>query len=416
MRALVLVLDSLGIGAAPDAERFGDQGSNTFGHIAEHCAAGRCEGEAGRSGPLRVPHLERLGIGLASELAGGALPAGMSSAPAVLGAYGAARECSSGKDTPSGHWEMAGVPVRFDWGYFSEREASFPPALLDAIVRRGGLPGYLGNCHASGTDIIASLGAEHIATGKPILYTSADSVFQIACHEGSFGLERLYRLCEIAREEVDAYNICRVIARPFVGDAPDNFARTGNRRDLAVPPPAPTVLDKLARAGGQVIAIGKISDIYAGMGVTRKIKANGLDGLWDATLAAAREAPDFSLVMTNFVDFDQNFGHRRKVAGYAAALEYFDSRLPDLYPLLREDDVLILSADHGCDPTWPGTDHTREHVPVLVYGKQVAPGSLGVRDSFADIGQSLASWFGLDAFEDGKSFLAAPRAAGATAR
>ncbi|WP_323122325.1 phosphopentomutase [Burkholderia alba] len=406
MRAIVLVLDSLGIGAAPDADRFGDAGANTLGSIAAQCARGACDGDA-RRGPLRVPQLERLGLGLASRLATGTLPAGMSAAPALIGAYGAAAEVSSGKDTPSGHWELAGVPVRFDWGYFPKPVDSFPPDLLEALVTRAGLPGYLGNCHASGTEILAVHGGAHIATGKPIFYTSADSVFQIACHETAFGLDRLYRLCEIAREEVDRYNICRVIARPFDGATPADFRRTGNRRDLAVPPPAPTVLEKLASAGGSVVAIGKISDIYAGVGVTRKIKADGLDALWDATLDAVRDTPDFSLVMTNFVDFDQLYGHRRNVAGYAAEMERFDARLPALYSLLRDDDVLILTADHGCDPTWPGSDHTREHVPLLAYGPRVAAGSLGVRASFADLGQSLACWFGLDGFPDGSAFLGA---------
>ncbi|MGH8782195.1 phosphopentomutase [Paraburkholderia sp.] len=403
MRAIVLVLDSLGIGATPDAVRFNDVGADTLGHIAGHCARGAAE--VGRSGPLHVPHLEQLGLGLANCLATGTLPAGFAAEPALIGAYGAARELSSGKDTPSGHWEMAGVPVRFDWGYFREPTDSFPPALLDALVRRAGLPGYLGNCHASGTTILDALGDTHRETGKPIFYTSADSVFQIACHEETFGLQRLYDLCEIAREEVNRYEICRVIARPFTGDAQHGFVRTANRRDLAVPPPAATVLEKLAKAGGEVVSIGKIADIYAHTGVTRKLKASGLDGLWQATLDAVREAPDFSLVMTNFVDFDQNYGHRRNTTGYAAALEYFDGRLPELYPLLADDDVLILTADHGCDPTWPGSDHTREHVPVLVYGHHVKPGSLGVRESFADIGQSLAGWFGLEPFPDGTSFL-----------
>ncbi len=404
MRAIVLVLDSLGIGAAPDAARFNDTGSNTFGHIAGRCSQGTCD-TAERSGPLKVPNLERHGLALASQLATGTLPAGMAARPALLGAYGAACEVSSGKDTPSGHWELAGVPVRFDWGYFSQPTQTFPRELLDTLVRRAGLPGYLGDCHASGTEIITALGEEHIATGKPIFYTSADSVFQIACHEGTFGLERLYALCEIAREEVDRYNICRVIARPFTGSSRADFKRTGNRRDLAVPPPAPTVLEKLAQAGGEVIAIGKISDIYAGVGVTQKIKADGLDALWRVTLDAVREAPESSLVMTNLVDFDQLYGHRRNVAGYAAELERFDALLPQLYPLLREDDVLILTADHGCDPTWPGSDHTREHVPLLAYGARVALGSLGVRGTFADLGQSLANWYGLEPFADGVAFL-----------
>ncbi len=403
MRAIVLIMDSFGVGAAPDAARFGDAGADTCGHIAAQCALGNAD--KGRSGPLHVPNLEKLGLGLANRLVTGQLPAGFEETPSLIGAYGAAQEVSTGKDTPSGHWELAGVPVRFDWGYFSKETDTFPPELLDALVRRAGLPGYLGNCHSSGTVILEELGEEHMKTGKPIFYTSADSVFQIAAHEETFGLQRLYDLCDIAFEEVQRYNICRVIARPFIGDGPATFARTGNRHDLAVAPPADTILKKLADAGGHVVSIGKISDIYAGVGVTHKIKATGLDALWDATLDAVCTTPDFSLIMTNFVDFDQNWGHRRDVAGYAAGLELFDRRLPEIYPLLGADDVLILSADHGCDPTWEGTEHTREYVPVLVFGKKVAPGSLGLRTTFADLGQSLATWFGLAPFPEGKAFL-----------
>ena len=397
MRAIVMIMDSLGIGASPDAERFGDVGADTFGHIAERRAA---EGR-----PLAIPHLESLGLGLAATLARGAVPAGLQANPAIRAAYGAARELSAGKDTPSGHWELAGVPVRGDWGYFPKSDNCFPQELLDTLVARGQLPGYLGNCHASGTVIIERLGEEHMKTGKPIFYTSADSVFQIAAHEESFGLQRLLDLCDIAREEVDRYNVGRVIARPFLGTDAKSFKRTGNRRDLAVPPPAATVLQKLADAGGEVVSIGKIADIYAHCGITKKIKATGNDALWDATFQAVREAPDFSIVMTNFVDFDQEYGHRRNVEGYAAALESFDRRLPELDALMRRDDIAIISADHGCDPTWPGSDHTREHVPVLVWGDKVKAGSLGVRDSFADVGQSLASWFNLAPFPDGKAFL-----------
>jgi len=397
MRAIFLIMDSLGIGAAPDAARFGDVGADTFGHIAERRAA---EGR-----PLAIPHLESLGLGLAATLARGTVPAGLQAAPAIRAAYGAAAELSAGKDTPSGHWELAGVPVRSDWGYFPTTDNCFPQELLDRLVARGKLPGYLGNCHASGTVIIERLGEEHMKTGKPIFYTSADSVFQIAAHEESFGLERLLDLCAIAREEVDKYNVGRVIARPFIGTDAKSFKRTGNRRDLAVPPPSATVLQKLADAGGEVVSIGKIADIYAQVGITKKVKATGLDALWDATFQAVREAPDFSIVMTNFVDFDQEYGHRRNVEGYAAALESFDRRLPELDALMKADDIAIISADHGCDPTWPGSDHTREHVPVLVWGDKVKAGSLGVRDSFADVGQSLASWFKLAPFPDGKAFL-----------
>ena len=397
-RAIILVLDSFGIGATADADRFGDQGSDTFGHIAEQRAASA-------AGPLKLPNLARLGLYHASRDSTGEFPVGAITDADIVGAYGFAEELSSGKDTPSGHWEIAGVPVLFDWGYFTERENTFPQELLDKLVERANLPGYLGNCHSSGTTIIAELGDEHVASGKPIFYTSADSVFQIACHEEAFGLERLYALCDIARELVDEYNIGRVIARPFVGDGPDSYVRTGNRRDLTTPPHADTVLDKLAASGGEVISIGKISDIYAHQGITKKIKASGNAALFDATLAALGEAGDRSIVFTNFVDFDMLYGHRRDVEGYAAALEYFDERLPEILEVLKDDDVMFICADHGCDPTWPGSDHTREHIPVLACGRGVAPGPLGKRDTFADIGQSIATMFDLSPMEYGTSFL-----------
>ena len=401
-RAIILVLDSLGIGASADADKFGDVGSNTLGSIARAAASGAAN--VGRSGPLQLPNLSRLGLGHACELSSGYFPEGMDPA-APVAAYGYARELSSGKDTPSGHWEIAGVPVLFDWGYFHNKQNSFPQALLDELVAKAGLPGYLGNCHASGTEILDRLGEEHMASGKPIFYTSADSVFQIACHEESFGLERLYELCRIAREALGPYNIGRVIARPFVGSGKGQFSRTGNRKDLAVEPPAPTVLQKLAEAGGEVVSVGKIADIYAHVGITQKYKATGLDELWDTTLAALQTTPGNSIIFTNFVDFDSSYGHRRDVAGYARALEQFDARLPELLAAMGDDDIVILTADHGCDPTWPGSDHTREHIPVLCYGKQVKPGSLGERATFADIGQSVASWLGLPAMDYGTAFL-----------
>ena len=401
-RAIILVLDSLGIGASADADKFGDVGSNTLGSIARAAASGAAN--VGRSGPLQLPNLSRLGLGHACELSSGYFPEGMDPA-APVAAYGYARELSSGKDTPSGHWEIAGVPVLFDWGYFHNKQNSFPQALLDELVAKAGLPGYLGNCHASGTEILDRLGEEHMASGKPIFYTSADSVFQIACHEESFGLERLYELCRIAREALGPYNIGRVIARPFVGSGKGQFSRTGNRKDLAVEPPAPTVLQKLAEAGGEVVSVGKIADIYAHVGITQKYKATGLDELWDTTLAALQTMPGNSISFTNFVDFDSSCGHRRDVAGYARALEQFDARLLELLTAMGDDDIVILTADHGCDPTWPGSDHTREHIPVLCYGKQVKPGSLGERATFADIGQSVASWLGLPAMDYGTAFL-----------
>ena len=388
-------MDSFGIGATADADRFGDEGSNTFGSIARVRAA---------SNPLSLPNLARLGLVRAATESAGAQPK-CSDADEVVGAYGYAEELSSGKDTPSGHWEIAGVPVLFDWGYFTEKTETFPAELLENLVARAVLPGYLGNRHASGTTIIAELGEEHVRTGKPIFYTSADSVFQIACHEDAFGLERLYELSAVARELVDEYNIGRVIARPFVGNSAADFVRTGNRRDLTTPPPAPTVLDRLVESGGNVISVGKIADIYAHQGISEKIKATGNAALFDATLDALKTARDRSIVFTNFVDFDMLYGHRRDVSGYAEALEYFDARLPELLDLMAPDDLLIITADHGCDPTWAGSDHTREHIPVLAYGARAQPGSMGKRSTFADIGQSLAEFFSLPPMEYGESFL-----------
>ena len=397
-RAIILVLDSFGVGATADADRFGDVGADTFGHIA----AARAESDAG---PLKLPNLASLGLFHAGQESTGSFSPGHDPDIEVIGAYGHAAELSSGKDTPSGHWEIAGVPVLFDWGYFTGKENAFPEELLNELIERAELPGVLGNCHASGTTIIAELGDEHVASGKPIVYTSADSVFQIACHEEAFGLERLYDLCDIARKLVDKYEIGRVIARPFIGDGPDTYARTGNRRDLTTPPHAPTVLDKLVESGGEVVSVGKISDIYAHMGITKKIKASGNEALFNATVDAIKDAGDRSIVFTNFVDFDMLYGHRRDVEGYANALEYLDGRLPEILELIGEGDLLVLCADHGCDPTWPGSDHTREHIPVLAYGAGVSAGSLGRRDSFADIGQSLAVHFDLSPMDYGTSFV-----------
>ena len=396
-RAIILVLDSFGIGATADAESFGDTGSDTMGSIA------RVRAEAGN--PLSLPNLAKLGLFHAGKESTGEFAAGVNTNVEIIGAYGHAAELSSGKDTPSGHWEIAGVPVLFDWGYFTGKTDTFPPELLEKLIERADLPGVIGNCHASGTTIIAELGDEHVRTGKPIVYTSADSVFQIACHEEAFGLQRLYDLCDIARELVDEYNIGRIIARPFVGDGPDSYVRTGNRRDLTTPPHAPTVLDKLAAKGGDVISIGKIADIYAHQGITKKVKASGNAALFDATIEAMEEAGDDSIVFTNFVDFDMLFGHRRDPEGYATALEYLDGRLPEVLDLMKDDDLLVLCADHGCDPTWHGSDHTREHIPVLAYGAGIKAGSLGRRETFADIGQTLAAHFGLEPMDYGTSFL-----------
>ncbi len=404
-RAVIMMMDSFGVGGAADADKFGDAGADTFGHIAAACASGAADRDGLRSGPLKLPNLTRLGLAQVAVTSTGQAPAGLDPAVAPAGLYGCAAEISKGKDTPSGHWEMAGVPVMFDWGYFPPEQPSFPAALTEALVDRAGLPGILGNKHASGTEIIAELGEEHVRTGKPIVYTSADSVLQIAAHETHFGLQRLYDLCAIARELVDDYNVGRVIARPFGGEDSAGFVRTANRKDLSTLPPAPTVLDRLVADGGTVIAVGKIGDIYAHQGISRVVKAASNETLFDATLNELESAPDRSIVFTNFVDFDSLFGHRRDVAGYAAALEAFDRRLPELEARLREGDLVVATADHGCDPTFPGSDHTRENVPVLAFGPGIVGRAIGVRRTFADIGQTLASHLGLAPLDHGTAFL-----------
>lgn len=322
-RAIILVLDSFGIGYAPDAEKFGDVGANTFAHLAQ-----RFEQAHGRQ--IALPNLVRLGLLDAANQAGETVSA--QNSEQRQGAYGYMAELSSGKDTPSGHWEMAGVPVLFDWGYFTDLNHSFSADLMDNINQKTGFSGMLGNCHASGTEIIARLGEEHIKSGLPICYTSADSVFQVAAHEEHFGLDNLYAYCETVRQILDdmELNIGRVIARPFVGESPDTFVRTGNRRDYSVLPPSATVLEKLEQSGGHVISVGKIADIFAHQGISEKTKATGIDALVDATVEHIKTAKDNSLIFTNLVNFDQDFGHRRNAVGYGEALEAFDAILPNV--------------------------------------------------------------------------------------
>jgi phosphopentomutase len=387
-RAALLVLDSVGCGGAPDAAAFGDAGANTLGHIARACAEGRAE--TGRSGPLRVPHMAGLGLGPAVRLASG-IETGL--AETARGLWGAATEVSRGKDTPSGHWELAGVPVPWEWRFFPETDPAIPPAITEPLIARANLPGTLCNAHSSGLPVIRRWGAEHLATGKPILYTSADSVLQIAAHEEAFGLERLYDVCRIAADIVHPLRVGRVIARPFVGAGPDSFARTANRRDLAIPPPEPTLLDRVLAAGGRTHAIGKIGDIFAHRGISTLAKGHDDMALFDAMLTALDAAADGDLIFANFVDFDTLYGHPRDVSGYARALEAFDARLPALFARLRADDLMILTADHGNDPTWRGTDHTRERVPVLGIGPG-APTALGLI-GFADVGETVARHLGL---------------------
>ena len=406
---LWIVLDSFGLGATADSAKFGDVGADTFGHIAEVCASGAHDSRR-VDGSLRLPNLMKLGLFEAGKMSTGKYCKGFIQDEILanngyMGSYGFAEELSNGKDTPSGHWEMAGVPVLFDWGYFLDRQSSFPSELLKKLQDATKVPGFLGNCHSSGTEIIKLHGMEHIQTGKPIVYTSADSVFQVAAHEESFGLDKLLEFCKIARELLEPYKIGRVIARPFLGKDPNSFKRTGNRRDFAVDPPSETVLDILSKRNIETISVGKIADIFAHKGITRKVKASGLPALIDATIELAKEPRKNRIVFTNLVDFDMEYGHRRDTLGYAAALEYFDERLPELMRSLCDEDMMILTADHGCDPTWPGSDHTRENVPVIVYGPKLRASNLGKRETFADMGQTISEFFDGPKLKFGKSFL-----------
>ena len=398
-RAIILVLDSLGLGSSADAHRYGDKGADTLGHIAEACADGNAD-NSHRQGPLNIPNLLRWGLGAAANSSRGKpLPV---SNVVPQGAYGYAREVSAGKDTPSGHWEICGLPVPFEWGTFPNQENCFPASLLQNLITQGQIGGTLANKHASGTEVIKEYGEEHLETGYPICYTSADSVFQIAAHEQSFGLERLYELCKVAKRLVDPLDITRVIARPFIGTCSDDFERTANRRDLTTPPNGPTLLDFIQAAGGQVVSVGKISDIFSNQGVSYTVKGSDNMELIDQLLSQMKLAQE-GLIFVNLVDFDTKFGHRRDVAGYALALEQLDKRIIEIESLLSNDDLVLITADHGCDPTWPGSDHTREHVPVVFYGNQVKNINLGERSSFADMGQTIANHLEIDPLPYGKS-------------
>ena len=386
-RAFLVVMDSVGIGGAPDAGTFfngntPDSGANTLGHIAQACAEGRAED--GRSGPIHLPTLDGLGLGRALELASGFLVPGLGVEP--LGRWGAATEISRGKDTPSGHWELAGVPVPWDWHYFEKKTDSFPKPLIDEVCALAGTEGILGNCHASGTEIIAREGGAHLTSGWPICYTSADSVFQIAAHEEHFGLDRLLTLCKNLAPSLHAMKVGRVIARPFVGTPEQGFTRTGNRRDFAVAPPRPVLTNWVQDAGQRVYAVGKIGDIFSMQGIDEVRKGDDA-ALMQHLSDLVGSAEDGSLTFANFVEFDSLYGHRRDVSGYARALEWFDGEIGKLLPRLRKDDILLVTADHGNDPTWCGTDHTRERVPVLVAG--AGSGTLG-QIGFTDVAKLVA--------------------------
>ncbi len=401
-RAFLIVMDSVGCGGAPDAASFfngsvPDTGANTLGHIAEACAAGRAE--EGRSGPLRMPVLDALGLGAAIRLSSGVQAPGFGAVP--QGRWGAATEVSNGKDTPSGHWELAGVPVPWDWTYFPDTQPAFPEALVAEVCRAAGTAGILGNCHASGVPIIAALGEEHLRTGWPICYTSADSVFQIAAHEEAFGLDRLIALCQAIAPTLHAMKVGRVIARPFTG-TPGHFSRTPNRRDFAIAPPAPTLLDWVQGAGRATHAVGKIGDIFSMQGIGTLHKGKSDMALFEHLLALAEGSEDGSLTFANFVEFDSLYGHRRDVSGYARALEWFDAQAGAFLARLRPGDLALFTADHGNDPTWGGTDHTRERVPVLVHGAGAGP--LGLV-AFTDVAASVAAHLGVPSHGPGRSFL-----------
>jgi phosphopentomutase len=396
-RAFLIVMDSVGCGGAPDAAAFGDEGANTLAHIAQACAGGRAE--VGRSGPLRMPNLDRLGLGAAVRLASRAMTPGLEAVPEGL--WGAATEVSNGKDTPSGHWELAGVPVPWDWTYFPETVPAFPEDIVAEVCRLAGVSGILGNCHASGVPIIAEHCEAHLRTGWPICYTSADSVFQIAAHEEMFGLERLLRLCEDLAPMLHARKVGRVIARPFIGSCGD-FKRTSNRRDYAISPPAPTLLDWVQGAGRATHAIGKIGDIFSMRGIGKLHKGKSDADLFEHLICLGAEAEAGSLTFANFVEFDTLYGHPRDVAGYARALEWFDASLPRFFATLKPGDLAIFTADHGNDPTWRGTEHTRERVPVVGWG--VGGREVGLR-GVVDMGASIAAHLGVASEGPGRSFL-----------
>jgi phosphopentomutase len=380
-RVILIVLDSVGCGALPDADQFGDAGSNTLGHIAASVPG------------FSLPNLQRLGLG---NIPGTGLPPH----PSPSGCYGRAVEVSRGKDTITGHWEIAGLVPSISFPYFP---AGFPRSIMDEFERRIGTS-TIGNYPASGTAILDELGAAHMRTGFPIVYTSSDSVFQIAMHEEVIPLARQYEICQIARDLLVGENaVGRVIARPFVG-RPGSFSRTSNRHDYSILPPGKTVLEYITGAGMQVKGVGKIEDIFAGVGISENAKTkDNQDGI-DKTIAYMAEEFE-GLIFTNLVDFDMLYGHRRDVKGYARCLEEFDRRLPDIMRAMRMDDVLMLTADHGNDPTHPGTDHTREHIPLLVYGDYLEDArDLGTLGSFADIGATIADLLGIEARLDGSSF------------
>ncbi len=387
-RGLILILDSLGIGGAPDANLFDDMGANTLVNIFEACEKGKAN--YGRTGSLNIPNLISLGIYGAVKTASGVE---LTKKPSP-GTFAAATSYSKGKDTPSGHWELAGVTVKRDWHYFEKCEPVFPRDQIEQIISRTNITGILGNCHASGVEIINELGEQHLETGKPIFYTSLDSVVQIASHEGKMSLNDLYSLAKVTAEVFHPLGVCRIIARPFSGNNVIGFSRTKNRKDFASSPPGETLCDKVQKAGGVCFGIGKISDIFNHRGVTNFADNLSDYELFKSVIRCLNYAKSGDLIFANFVEFDSLYGHRRDVSGYAAALERFDTYLSKLLPKLANDDLLIITADHGNDPTWPGSDHTRERVPVLFKKFNSVGRNLGLI-KFSDVGEIMSRHLGL---------------------
>lgn len=385
-RVIWIILDSAGIGALEDAEKFGDSGADTFGHIYEYMK---------NKGDFSLPNLEKMGLGNINQVNDQITK---SSHPTAV--YGKAKEVSNGKDTTIGHWEMCGIITENPFPVYPH---GFPEEIIEEFIKRTGVPGILANKVASGTEIIKELGREHLTTGKPIVYTSADSVFQIACHESVYSNEELYHMCRTARALMKGeHAVARVIARPFAGEE-GNFYRTSARRDFSLEPDKKNLLYILKQSGINVNAVGKIEDIFAGVGITSAVHTkDNMDGV-DKTLAYMEQYKE-GLIFTNLVEYDSKWGHRRDVEGYAKGLAEFDQRLPEIMDAMNEDDILIINSDHGCDPTFRGTDHTREYIPILIYGKKLKPFNAGVRNTFADIGATIAGYLGVT-IENGKDIL-----------
>ena len=398
-RGIWIVMDAVGIGGAPDANLFGDLGADTFGNIVQACSAGAVDID--RKGDLSIPNLARLGIYDAHKEANSNINNDILR-KSKSASFAVATEISKGKDTPTGHWELAGVPVNWNWRYFRDKKNSFPAETLKKVTNATGIKGILGNCHASGTEILKEFGDQHVETLHPIFYTSTDSVVQIACHEEHFGLEKLYQLCQVSAKEFHPMMVGRVIARPFLGDSSSGFYRTNNRKDYTIAPPKPTICEHLINGGRICHGIGKISDIFANKGISTSISGMDDDRLFDEMLNLIVHVNDGDLIFANFVEFDSVYGHRRDVVGFALALERFDKKIGKLLRLIKPNDFLIITADHGNDPTFKGSDHTRERVPVLMRGNYAKKGNHG-KVFFSDVGATMASYLGITCDIEGKN-------------